>query len=314
MKVLLTGATGFLGRHILDQVTHVNWVALSRNWTALPATTIQGDVLDLRSLSHAMEGCDAVVHAAGVVSHHPDDAGRVWEVHVRGTENVLKAAKEAGVKRLIHLSSSGTVAVSDDPDFIATEDTPTPNAIIQNWPYYRAKLYAEQLVLDADLPVVCLNPTILFGPGDRLGTSTRPIRYFLHGRLPAVPSGGLSFVDVRDVADAVGLALSKGTPGARYLLGAVNMTFAAFFSRLSRIADRPEPLLRLPRFGRKVIGFLPPMPGLEGVEERIDVDMACHYWYLDASRARAELGWTPRDPIETLRDTVADIWKQEGRR
>lgn len=133
---------------------------------------------------------------------------------------------------------------------------------------------------------------------------------FLEGQVPVSPPGGLSFVDVRDVAGAVETALHRGRGGERYLLGSANMTFHALFQRLARISNRAEPLLRGPGLLREVLGWLPEW-GREGMGfgftvDRWGMEQACYTWYLDDSRARAELRWAPRDPIDTLRDTVMD--------
>ncbi len=321
MKVLVTGATGFLGRRLLARLDgDHDLVALVRRPVELGVETAAGDVLDKDALVQAMDGCDVVVHAAGRVSHEPADAQEMWKVHVLGTENVLAACRLAGVKRLVHISSSGTVACSEDADFVATEDSPVPLTLIGSWPYYRSKLFSEQAVLAAeDLEVISINPSLLLGPGDETGGATQTVRYFLEDKLTAIPSGGLSFVDVRDVAEAVAAAVEGDMRGRRYLLGAANMTFEAFYSRLARISNKPPVRLKMPRFTRNVLSFLPELGKDEGLGfgakiPREEVVMGCHTWYVDSSRARRELGWVPRDPLETLRDTVIDLVNHAGER
>jgi len=307
VKVLVTGATGYLGQRIVERLTDHEVVPLSRSLGA--------DITDPESLRGHFDGVDVVVHAAGLVSHDESDAAKLYQVHVVGTQNVLAAARAAGVPRVVYVSTSGTVAVSTDPDFIADEDSETPRAILQRWPYYRSKLYAEQIALDANGPgleVVCLNPTLLLGPGDATGVSTRPVSLFLEGKVLATPPGGLSFVDVRDVAEAVALALTKGRGGRRYLLGSANMTFERFYATVARITDREPPALKAPGATRALLDWMPKL-GRHGfgwgIElERHDLEQACHTWYLDDRRARLELGWTTRDPLVTLRDTVADLY------
>lgn len=303
VKVVVTGGSGFLGRHI---VARLGARSLSRR--------VGVDVLDRASLRAAFVGAEVVVHAAGNVSHDPADAAATWDVHVRGTENVIEAARAAGVRRVIHLSSSGTVAVSRG-DSVATEGSATPMELIATLPYYRAKLFAEQLALAASsagrggIEVVSLNPSLLLGPGDTERRSVRVVQSHLQGWLRAIPSGGLSFVDARDVADAVALAVTKGVPGRRYLLGAVNWTFADFYARLARITELPLPRVTLPKLTGRVLGWLGPvdLSDHSGGVDRWEIDLACLTWYLDARRARTELGWTPRDPSRTLADTVADL-------
>ena len=242
----------------------------------------------------------------------------MWRVHVTGTENVLAAAQAANCRRMVHVSTSGTVAVSEDGSAIRDEHSPTPLDLIQGWPYYRSKLWAEQSVLDAQgIETISLNPSLLLGPGDLEGQTTRSVRYFLEDRLPGVPPGGLSFVDVRDVADAVALALVRGRSGNRYLLGGANMTFGAFYERLSRITGLPMPPVRMPRITRSLLRFVPDWGWEDGIGifrkvERIDLEYGCYFWYLDNRRAMVDLSWRPRDPGETLRDTVADLLARSG--
>src|SRR5215472_3925590 len=229
---LVTGATGFLGGHLVRRLLEKGErvAALCRSsepeLADLGVEVRRGDVLDAASLERAFEGCTAAYHCAGRVSRRPEDTEELQRVHVQGTRNVLAAARRVGVGRVVVASTSGTVAVSEDPQRVATEDDETPLVLVSRWPYYRAKLYAERAALDAncdELEVLSVNPTLLLGPGDERFSSTEDVRLFLCGRIPAVPPGGLSFVDVRDAAEALRLAMARGRPGARYLVGACNL-------------------------------------------------------------------------------------------
>jgi nucleoside-diphosphate-sugar epimerase len=321
MRVLVTGATGFLGAHLTAalRANSDEVVALCREaepeLTEQGVRVVRGDVLDRASVLAAAKGCEGVYHAAGKVSRKPADAEELYRVHVTGTKNVVSASREAGVRRVVVASTSGTMAVSADPDHVATEEDEAPVTLIQRWPYYRAKLYAERAALEANgdgLEVVCVNPTLLLGPGDLRGSSTDDVRLFLERRIPAVPPGGLSFVDARDAAEAMRLAMARGRAGARYLVGACNLTVRAFFERLSRLTGVRAPWLPMPRspelarIGAKLFdGSL--LPFLDAGVDPVSAEMAQYYWYLDASLAEKELGWTARDPMETLADTVKDL-------
>ncbi|MEL6347616.1 MAG: NAD-dependent epimerase/dehydratase family protein [Myxococcota bacterium] len=326
MKLFITGGTGYLGRHLIPRLARDGHelTVLSRDPARVidGAQTAPGDILTPETLGPAMAGADALIHAAGKVSHDLDDAEEMWRLHVTGTENILDAAEAAGVKRVVYLSTSGTVAVSDDPDFLGTENSPDPLRFVRSWPYYRSKLFAEQIALKRSAPafkVICLNPSLLLGPGDDAeGNSTVSIRRFLDGQVPACPPGGLSFVDVRDVADAVAVSLTKGRAGKRYLLSGGNMTFRQFYNRLARIADKPAPMVNMPSVTRKALSWIPgfdQITAFVGAElSKEEMELACHYWYADPSRAEDVLGWTGRDPQRTLEDTVHDIQQREGQR
>jgi dihydroflavonol-4-reductase len=322
MRYLVTGATGFLGSHLVHALRAREHaiVALCRQAEPeledLGVEVRRGDVLDGPSVRAAADGCDGLFHCAGRVSRKPADAEALYRLHVEGTKTTLDAAKEAGVRRAVIASSSGTVAVSEDPDHIATEDDETPIVLLQRWPYYRAKLFAEQAALARNEPgfeVISVNPTLLLGPGDERGSSTEDVRLFLERRIPAIPPGGLSYVDVRDAALALLLAMERGSGGRRYLVGACNVTLREFFARLARISGVRSPLLPMPRapvFSRWGARYLEKAAGALGVPMPVDatsLDMAHYYWYLDATRAEEELGWQPRDPITTLADTVKDL-------
>ena len=325
-RYLVTGATGFLGRHLVkDLLEHGHAVvALVRKPADLPSGVAQatGDVLDRASLEAALAGVDGVFHCAGKVSRRPEDAEELHRLHVEGTRNVLDAAIARGVPRAVVASTSGTVAVSEDPDHVATEEDETPIGLLNRWPYYRSKLFAEQAAFErhgAALPgggtfeVVCVNPTLLLGPGDLHGSSTEDVRLFLERKIHAVPPGGLSYVDARDAAAGMRLAMERGVGGRRYLLGACNLTLREFFSRLERVSGVRAPILPMPRApeiaraGAQMLERLGARLGVPVGVDPVSLDMAQFYWYLDATLAESELGWQPRDPVETLVDTVRDL-------
>jgi dihydroflavonol-4-reductase len=311
-RYLVTGDTGFLGSHVAAAVR-------ARGDEVVPfSRATGGDVLDVRALAEAARGCDGVFHCAGRVSRKLEDAEELYRVHVEGTRNVLAACEEARVRRVIVASTSGTVAVSESPDRVADEGSPAPIGLVSRWPYYRAKLFAERAALargGTSPEVACVNPSLLLGPGDGRGSSTEDVRLLLEGQIPAVPAGGLSFVDVRDAAEAMLLAMERGKPGERYLVGACNLTVREFFARLARIAGVPAPWLPLPRsralaaMGATAMQRLATRTGLGAglAVDPVSVDMAQCFWYVDSRKAERELGWRARDPGVTLRDTVHDL-------
>jgi dihydroflavonol-4-reductase len=324
MRVALTGSTGFLGRHIVDRLHGAHdLVCISRSGTAPPDCTAKAiDVVRGRGLKAAFAKADVVVHAAGLVSHEPCRAEETLDVHLKGTQNVLEAARSAKVRRVVLLSTSGTIAVSTQPDAMATEADPAPDALISAWPYYRSKRYAEQLAMGFEgLDIVSLNPSLLLGPGDVSGgVSTSAVSVFLDEGVPIAPSGGISFVDVRDVAMMVEAALTQGTPGERYLLASGNMPFIDFYARLARITGRDAPVMAMPRLTRRALGWFPSWGRQRGIGiglgpaiSRAELELSSHYWYASSAKAEAELGFVPRDPLTTLEDTVGDILERQGR-
>jgi dihydroflavonol-4-reductase len=323
LVVLVTGATGFIGRHTVDALLAAGHKvrALCRSdepgLVDAGAVVVHGDVLDKASVAAAVAGCDVVVHGAGLVSRNVEDAGTMLRLHVNGTRHVVGAAIDAGVRRIVHLSTSGTVAVGSDPDLVHREDDPVPFEHLAKFPYYLSKWLAERAAADlvdgTRTELVTLNPSLALGPGDTRGSSTEDVRRFLKREIPIVPSGGFSFVDARDVAAAVVAALDKGRPGERYLLGAHNLTFAQFFARLEQVSGvkgPPLPLVLPKAAATWGIGLLERAAGLVGAKvpvTTLEAEMASAFWYCDARKAERELGFAPRDPMTTLLHTVQDI-------
>jgi dihydroflavonol-4-reductase len=316
-RIFVTGASGFLGQHLLQTLKHrgFEYTALSRS--SDEEGFVQGDILEREGLESLMEGHDILIHAAGLVSHDPKDSDLLWKLHVNGTKNVCEAARKVGISRVIYLSTSGTVAVSKENREI-TEDGDSPLPLIKEWPYYRSKLFAEDVALsfqDGEMDVVSLNPSLLLGPGDRYdGESTKSIRLLLDKQMPIAPSGGLAFVDVRDVVEAIILSLKNGRGGQRYLLNGTNVSFGEYYKRLARLADVSAPLMTMPKQTKGFLSLFPKwkdVGGALGLDiSRHDLLLASHYWYCDCSKARSELLWVPRDPLTTLSDTVHDIQKK----
>lgn len=317
-NVLVTGATGFLGEHlcaVLAERGHVvRGLARSRSSVLADAGVehVRGDVLAGPELDRALEGIEAVFHLAGAVSRDPDDAQRMMRLHVDGTRRVLERMHAAGAKRMVLASTSGTIGVSKD-EAIIDETAPYAEEIVAGWPYYASKIYQERLAFEhgkrLGIEVVAVNPSLLLGPGDRRLSSTGDVRKFMRREIPVCPDGGVSFVDARDAAIATANALTQGRVGERYLLGGPNWTMKEFFARLGRVADVAPPRLKLPsklnRWGASLVEELYRWRDREPPIDRISVEMAEHYWWIDSSKAERELGFEARDPMLTLEDTVA---------
>ena len=320
---LVTGGTGFLGAHLVRQLVaagtkNIRVMATSNpSWlTELGIETIEGSITNAEDVARAVEGVTEVYHLAGRVSRELVDAREMYAVHVDGTRLLCDAAQTIGdVKTIVMASTSGTIAVTDKGDVIPDEDWPTPLDIISRWPYYASKYYQEQTALERfsgrGQRLVIMNPSLLLGPGDERLSSTKIVLDFIAQKIMAVPGGGLSFVDVRDTAAAFRTAMKEGRHGERYLLGSANWTFKTFFGRLERLTKTSAPTLSLPsKFavaGSRFVDHLWRQWNLAPPVEPAAIEMAEHFWYLNSSKAERELGFTPRDPAETLLDTVSYV-------
>ncbi|MCL5006284.1 MAG: NAD-dependent epimerase/dehydratase family protein [Acidobacteria bacterium] len=320
--VLVTGATGFLGKHLVEQLKSEGDSARLRvlcrglaPWEHDPAVeVIHGDITIGEHVDKAVEGATEIYHLAGLVSRRPQDQELLYLTHIEGTRNVCKAALKHGAQKVVLVSSSGTVAVSTDPT-VHNEKSGYKQDVVGEWPYYLSKIFAEKLAFDSHartgLNVVTVNPSLLLGPGDERNSSTRDVTAFLKGQILAIPQGGLNYVDVRDVARGLILAMRSGRPGERYLLGSVNWTFRELIEKVAKISEKKPPKIQVPMevslWGARALRRVYPLFGKSFDMDDASVKMSACFWYCDSSKARDELGFKTRDPEETLRDTVRDL-------
>jgi dihydroflavonol-4-reductase len=319
-RILVTGATGFLGKHFLKALKSSEENVGLRILCRRPprekpeAEVVIGDVSRPADVFTAAEGVSEIYHLAGIVSRNTRDQELLYRTHVEGTRSVCEAARRPGDAKVVVVSSSGTIAVSREP-VAHNEESGYKNDVVARWPYYLSKIFAEKLALDYasrhSLPIVIVNPSLILGPGDERQSSTRDIVLFLDGQILAIPEGGLNFVDVRDAAAGLVAAMRCGRPGERYLLGGVNWTFRQLIENTARLSSRRPPRLQLPlRWSLLSARLLRQVFPLGGKQFRLDdesIRMASLFWYCDAAKARSELGFKARDPLVTLEDTIKDL-------
>lgn len=329
MKAFVTGANGFLGsflcRQLVDRGVEVRGLVRAgsdkRLLDGVDLDLIEGDLLDRRALDRGMEGCEQVYHTAAAVRFFVRDAREMWRTNVDGTRNVLEAARQAKVQRLVHTStvaflersSSSSNGVSpSNGDAISANGSSVLGA------YALSKLEAEQLVLAAaseGFPAVVCSPCGPVGPGDfRPSPVGKVILQFLRKKIPAYTDSGLNVVDVRDVANGHVLAADKGTIGERYVLGGENLSLIDFFRLLSDVSGIPAPKIRLPYAVALAAGFFGEIVGrISGREPLACLDSVRsskqpHYFLSD--KAERELGYTTKSVRTSLEEEVA--WYREN--
>ncbi len=253
MKALVTGASGFIGgavaRTLLARGFDVRVLLRPGTRPNVPdPTSVElaiGDLRDPDSVRRAATGCDAIFHVAALYSFAADPA-MLHAINVGGTGNVIEAARQTGA-RLVYTSSISTIGGmrgESPPDELQDAIGRAPG------PYKDSKAQAERLVREATaqgLDAVVVNPTFPIGWGDVKPTPTGAlIRDFLHGRIPAYVETGMNVVDVDDVADGHVLALERGVPGERYILGHANLMMRELLELLAQVSGRRPPRVRLP--------------------------------------------------------------------
>jgi dihydroflavonol-4-reductase len=313
VQVVVTGATGFIGSQVARLAVergHEVRLAVEEGSNDsgiadLDCRRVRLEVTDRRSVRRALKGAELVFHCAGVTSVRPTDAARLFRVNVGGAKLVAEESLRAEVGRVVFTSSAAAVGPAE-PGRTADE-TQLFTAARLGIPYVNSVHEAEveaMRVAARGLPLVCVNPTMVFGPGDVHVTSTRLVRSFLLGRVPIYTDGAVNVVDVRDVAEGHLLAAERGKPGERYLLGARNFTFDRLFADLGRISGI-DPPLRLAPPAARVAARLLRATGRPGTLAPSEVQAAGQWWTYRSGKARRELGWRSRPHEETLEATVA---------
>jgi dihydroflavonol-4-reductase len=311
-KVLVTGATGFIGSHVArlavdrgDEVRlAVEGGSLDAAIADLDCPRTKCDVRDRRSVRRALKGTERVFHCAGVTSVRPADAERLFEVNVGGTKVVMEECLRAGIQRVVYTSSAAAVGPAE-PGKTADESQLFTAARL-DIPYvssvHEAEVEAMRLAAQG-LPLVCVNPAICFGAGDFHVGSTRLVRSFLLGRVPVYTDGAVNVVDVRDVAQGHLLADERGAIGERYILGARNFTFERLFADLGRLSGI-DPPVKLPARAASAAAALLGGRGRSWPLTPLEVRAASQWWTYRSTKARRELGWRSRPHEETLEATV----------
>jgi nucleoside-diphosphate-sugar epimerase len=313
-KVLVTGASGFVGSHVCDSLVNSGWQVRclvrstsNRRWLEhLPVEYVLGDVSGKSDLNAACDGCEAVVHSAGVTNAASKE--EYFETNARGTERVWKAAERAGVKRFLQVSSLAAAGPSpvDSPQDESVEPHPV-NA------YGKSKLEGERIVLGApgSMEVVVVRPPAVYGPRDSAVLTM--VQAALRGLMPLPLTGKrqVSMIYALDLAEGIRLALEKGRPGGVFFMtdGQV-YTVPEIAGIIGRVIGRPVRTLALPGFvwwlaalGGDVANRIltRPVPiNLERLKQ-----LRRDGWTADDSRARSELGYhSPFDVARGMEETI----------
>jgi dihydroflavonol-4-reductase len=326
MKIFVTGATGFLGSHVARQLLAmgadlrllVRPSSRTDNIADLPVERVLGDLRDPESLKNGMAGCEFVFHVAADYRLWARHGQELYDSNVEGTRNVIQAARDTGVRRVIYTSSVATMGFGNNGR-LTDESTPvTISNMIGD--YKRSKFMAERLVIEAaqaGQDVVMVNPTTPIGERDIKPTPTgRIVVDFLRRKFPAYVDTGLNLVDVVDCAGGHLLAMEKAVPGERYILGGENLTLKQILDKLAAITGLPSPKVKLPyamAFASGVVDTLVSGKMLKR-EPRVTLDavrMGRKKMFVSSAKAERELGWKPR-PVDGALRRAAEWFLANG--
>jgi dihydroflavonol-4-reductase len=315
MKLFVTGATGFVGSHIArlaaEQGAQLRLLTRkSSNLANIPvgAELVQGDLREPAAFASALQGCDALIHVAADYRLWVPDPADMYKANVDGTRELLRLAREAGVPRVVYTSSVATMGFRSDGT-VVDEDTQVSEADMIGH-YKRSKWLAEQGAIAAARAgqhVVLLNPTTPIGSQDIKPTPTgRIVVDFLNRNFPAYVETGLNLVDVEEIARMHLLALERGRPGERYILGGENLTLKQILDKLAAITGLPSPTMKVPHAVAMAFAFLDEtLTGkLRGREPRATMEavrMGKKMMFASSSKAERELGWRVLPVDDALR-------------
>lgn len=326
MKVLVTGASGFIGsrvtKKLLEKGAQVRaFVRKNSNLENLQDLSVElafGDLRDYNSLISAINGCEAVFHLAADYRLWVPDPDQLYKTNVNGTINVMRAALKKNIRKIVYTSSVATLGLNPDGT-PANENTPVSiNNMIGH--YKRSKFIAEERVKEmtkkTGLPAVIVNPSTPIGPGDVKPTPTgRMIIEAASGRMPAYVDTGLNIVHVDDVAAGHILAFEKGLVGERYILGGENMPLKRLLQEIAKISGRSAPKIRLsPNLILPFAYIAEAIARVTKKEPFVTVDgvlMSKKKMFFSIDKAKRELGYRARPAREAIKDSI-DWFMQNG--
>ena len=316
MKVAITGATGHIGGVIVRELLHIGHTVKvlvrghdNKSLNELDVEKVQGDLYDTISLKHLMESCDALIHAAALISIDGGMKGLVHRTNVEGTRHVMDAAKAAGIKRVIHISSVHAYAQHPLDEIMHEHRAPAGD---DTFAYDRSKRDGQALALSyasSDMEVLVVNPTSVVGPFDfkpsKLGQA---IINMSTGKLPFVFKGGFDFCDGRDVAHAIVNALTMGKSGEAYLLGGGWHSLSEFGQILSEVSNYKNKPIALPTILGwiglpfvKILARITKSEPLYTNEALVAVSEGNRH--INCAKAKTELQYSARPLRESLHDT-----------
>ncbi len=319
-QALVTGGTGFIGRHIVWQLLQRGSSVRVLTRDAKKAARLFGGSVELLSgnlrsgmdVQRAVRGVESIYHCGGFYAFGGRYKNRLREINVAGTENVMAAAWKYKPGKVVHISSAGILAGKHYP--LCETDYPTHS--MPGCPYKSSKWESEQVVRQwaaRGIPVVTVNPTCPLGSGDEKPTPTgRIVLDFLNGKFPFSTRTGINLIDVEDLARGIIAAHDRGRIGERYILGHHNIMLTDLLNLLQKETGLPAPTMELPWSVVALAGFFGEIlhsVGLAGADSQLCLEtslQAGRIQFFNHSKAMEELGWAPASELtHILRQSIA---------
>ena len=311
----MTGATGFIGEAVLRfllEEKHQVTVASRKKDANLPAGVkiVAGDISSPETFADAGKGADLLIHLAALITFDPLKTAELMKINGEGTVGILNAAKKWGIPNAVVASSACTIGISNSPVPLDERNVPATELVDRN-PYMKSKLECEKAAIAATdwMRVVIVNPTTVYGAGDRSLNSGSIIGQVAKSKIIPVPPGGSNVVDVEDVAEGIILAAEKGKSGERYILGGHNLSFSQIFSTIAEAVSAKPFMIPLPGIAKIPMSlaafFAGKITGNRFITPQIIGDLFS-YKYFSSEKAKRDLGWKAQ---KSFSRSVSSAWK-----
>ncbi len=318
-RILVTGASGCVGASLIKDLAKkghlVRASVFPNTWhpflDEVEPKLLEvrfGNILDKAYIEKAVQGCTHVYHVAGIVSYNKIDDKKVHAVHVQGTRNILEAAKEHKIKKVVVTGSTAGIGIPKHPKRPLNEETPFDYKNYKKVMYMYSKhlcIKECQKAAKEGLNVSVISPTTIFGQGDVMMNIGKAIKKIKEGKLNRAPPGGNSVISVDDVVAAHQLVMEKGKAGENYIFANESLSYIELFNTIAKVLDKPKITKKIPAWTLTIL-----KPTLTAYENLLlqfkkkpllspsALNFSYKYRYFDASKARKELGWQAKDSFE----------------
>lgn len=324
--IFLTGASGFIGNSLVEKLLlHNNQIyALVRKpieHIDKRIIAVEGDILKPESFISIIKKCDTIFHCAAYISFQRKDFQKAYRINVEGTRNILETALKNNIKKVVHLSACAVLGYSKNSQEVIDESA-SPLIEKDNVYAYTKRLAEEEVqkYVKRGLDSSIANLATVYGPGDRKMNSGSIIKAVYENKIRFAPPGGTSYVTINDLVDGLILLAEKGRPGERYIFCNENLTYFELLNRIAKALGRNEIKFKIPRWtytpAVMTAGVMEMIPGnSEGKVNLITsqiIKESYNYKYYSSEKARNELGWRPKQPLEEAVREAFEYYKREG--